>query len=245
GVELFLNKVVPNLAQLPCPAIVSIIGETVEQYRELTKALRGYEMLSAIEVNISSPNVERGGMEFGIDPDAAYEVVRAVRSVWDAEKDVWVKLSPHATNIATIAEQCINAGANVLSLINTVPAMALDVRSFPPRPLLGANMGGLSGPAIKPIAIRKVYEVARWMHTSNHRVPIVGIGGIWTANDIIEFFAVGANAVQIGTLLFHNPHAPRELCEGLKRYMRWVYSLTDDEKWLNIRHYTGCVALNA
>lgn len=238
GINAFMEKVAPRLSELPCTVIASIIGETRDEYEVLAKALSKCEGIAAIEVNISSPNIERGGIEFGVDPNAAGEVTELVRKHWD--KDVWVKLSPNAHDIALVAQRCVEAGADVLVLTNTVPAMGLDVRSFPPKPLLGAVVGGLSGPAIKPIVVRKVYEAVRRLRQMDASAQVVASGGVWRGHDIIEYLSVGAVAVQVGTLLLHDVHAPRRLRIELEQYAKWVYELMGDEKWLRISSYIGC-----
>jgi len=238
GIDAFMEKVVPRLSELPCTVIASIIGETKEEYGVLAEAMSKCNSIAAIEVNISSPNIERGGIEFGVDPDAAGEITRLVKGLSD--KDVWVKLSPNAHDIALIAQRCAEAGADVLVLTNTVPAMGLDMRSFPPKPLLGAVVGGLSGPAIKPIVVRKVYEAVRQLRKMAVSTQVVASGGVWRGHDIIEYLSVGAVAVQVGTLLLHDVHAPRRLRIELEQYAQWVYGLTGDEKWLRISSYIGC-----
>ncbi|MCS7253524.1 MAG: dihydroorotate dehydrogenase [Armatimonadota bacterium] len=238
GIGAFMERIAPRLAELPCAVIASIIGTTKEEYAVLANALNGCSGIAAIEVNISSPNIERGGIEFGVDPKAAGEVTELVRRNWNG--DVWVKLSPNAHDIALIAQSCSDAGADILVLTNTVPAMGLDVRSFPPKPLLGAVVGGLSGPAIKPIVLRKVYEAVRRLRQIGAKAQVVASGGIWRAQDIVEYLSVGATAVQVGTLLLHDVHAPRKLRTGLEEYALWVHKLMNDEKWLRISSYIGC-----
>ncbi|MFA4016507.1 MAG: hypothetical protein RUDDFDWM_001617 [Candidatus Fervidibacterota bacterium] len=238
GVKVFLNDIVPKLGDIPCPVVASIAGETKNEYAMLAEALNECGQLAAIEVNISSPNMERGGIEFGVDPQSAGEVIASIRERFS--RDVWVKLSPSAHNIAHVAQNCVEAGADVLVVANTFPAMAIDVRSFPPKPMLGAFVGGLSGPAIKPIAVRKVYEVVRFLKRCGTKACVIASGGVWTAYDIIEFLSVGATAVQIGTLLLHDVHSPRKLRRALEEYMRRVYEQTGDSNWLRIVSYVGC-----
>jgi len=238
GVKVFLNDIVPKLGDIPCPVVASIAGETKNEYAMLAEALNECGQLAAIEVNISSPNMERGGIEFGVDPQSAGEVIASIRERFS--RDVWVKLSPSAHNIAHVAQNCVEAGADVLVVANTFPAMAIDVRSFPPKPMLGAFVGGLSGPAIKPIAVRKVYEVVRFLKRCGTKACVIASGGVWTAYDIVEFLSVGATAVQIGTLLLHDVHSPRKLRRALEEYMRRVYEQTGDSNWLRIVSYVGC-----
>lgn len=238
GVEAFVRHIVPRLEELPCPAVVSIVGETKKEYEKLAKVLSTKDGIAAVEVNISSPNIERGGIEFGVDPEASGEVTAIVRERWSG--NLWVKLSPSAHDIATVAQRCVEAGADAVVLTNTFPAMSVDVRSFPPKPSLGAIVGGLSGPAIKPIVVRKVYETAMRFRLIGISSQIIASGGVWNAHDIVEYLSVGAVAVQIGTLLLHDVHAPRKLRMEIERYMRWVFEVTGDERWLRISSYVGC-----
>jgi dihydroorotate dehydrogenase (NAD+) catalytic subunit len=210
GVEAVIKDMAPRWARWGIPAIVSVLGATVEEYGRLARRLDGVEGVSAIEVNISSPNAERGGMEFGQDAATAGAVTEAV--VAGTTLPVIVKLTPNVTDIVTVARAVVDAGADALCLINTLQAMAVDAATQ--RPVISTTFSGLSGPAIKPVALRMVYQVA-----SAIDVPIIGCGGISTGEDAIEFLLAGATAVEVGTATFVNPRAPLDVLEGLERYM--------------------------
>ena len=210
GLEKFLSGKLPFLQDINTPLIVNILGDTVEDYQQLAARLNGEEKVAALEVNISCPNVKQGGVAFGTDPDMAHRVTKGVRQHF--KRPVIVKLSPNVTDIAEIARAVEEAGADALSLINTVLGMAIDIHSVKPK--LANIFGGLSGPAIKPIALRMVWQVAE-----NVSIPIIGIGGIATPEDAIEFLLAGASAVQVGTTNFINPKAPEEIIDGIETYL--------------------------
>jgi len=210
GVGAFLRNKLPYLRNLSVPVVVNIYGKSVEEYAELAGRLEGADGVAAVEVNISCPNVKAGGIAFGVDPMAAYEAVRAVRV--RTTLPLIVKLSPNVTDIAGIARKAVEAGADALSLINTITGMAVDVDAR--KPVLANVTGGLSGPAIKPVALRMVWEVVRAV-----RVPVIGIGGITSARDALEFLVVGAAAVQVGTANFVNPRATVDVLEGIEAYL--------------------------
>ena len=209
GVEEFISREMPFLRQQKIPAIVNISGNTLEEYSALATRLSGVVGVSALEVNISCPNVKEGGMAFGANCESAAAVTRAVRA--HSKLPLIVKLSPNVTDIAAIALAAEEAGADAISLINTLLGMAIDVPSR--RPVLGNIMGGLSGPAIKPVALRMVWQVYRAV-----KIPIVGMGGISNWQDAAEFILAGATAVAIGTASFINPLAIPEIYQGLKVY---------------------------
>ncbi len=242
GVRELVNKVNERLWKLPVHLIANVNGATVDEYAQVCEVLKEAESIKAVELNISCPNVKRGGIEFGLHPETAAEVVRTSRSVW--EKPLWVKLSPEPHNIAEIAEACVNAGADALCLCNTFPAMAVDISQLPPRPKLGTLFGGLSGPAIKPIVLRKVFLVAQHLKQRGLTVPIIGVGGIWTGADVLEYLAVGASAVQIGTVLFSDPLAPARIVKELKKLMTEFAERTGNDFWLDIRNFTGCLEIS-
>jgi dihydroorotate dehydrogenase (NAD+) catalytic subunit len=210
GVATVVEKLAPRWARWHIPVIVSILGATIEEYGELAARLDGVEGVSGIEVNISSPNAKRGGMEFGQDPESAAAVTAAV--VRGTTLPVIVKLTPNVADIVSVARAVVAAGADALCLINTLQAMAIDAKGR--RPLIGSTFAGLSGPAIKPVALRMVYQVA-----SAVDVPLVGCGGISNGLDAVEFLLAGATAVQVGTATFANPRAPLEVLEGLRAYL--------------------------
>jgi dihydroorotate dehydrogenase (NAD+) catalytic subunit len=210
GIQAILRDVSPVWATWRVPVIANIAGESVADYAELARRLDGAPGVSGIEMNISCPNVE-SGLDFAVDPRAAGQVTQAVRRQTDLP--LLVKLSPNVTDIVAIARAAAEAGADALTLINTFPAMRIDLRSR--RPALGWGSGGLSGPALKPIALRTVYQVARSL-----AIPIVGCGGVMSGEDAIEFMMAGASAVQVGTATFVNPRAPLDVLEGIEQFMR-------------------------
>lgn len=209
GLEAFLRDKLPRLRTFTTPIIVNIYGHHTEEYAELASEFKGVEGVAALEVNISCPNVECGGMAFGIDPVTSARVTETV--VKNTDKPVIVKLSPNVTDIKTVAKAVEGAGAHALSLINTVTGMAIDIESRKPK--LANGVGGLSGPAIKPIALYMVYQVARAV-----KIPVIGMGGIMDHGDAIEFLMVGARAVEIGTANFVNPRVTLEVIEGIRTY---------------------------
>jgi dihydroorotate dehydrogenase (NAD+) catalytic subunit len=210
GIKALIEDNAPIWRQWHVPVLVNIAGESIEEYAMLAQMLEGVAGISGIEVNISCPNVTAGGMEFGVSAEAAAAVTAAVKR--ENSLPIIVKLSPNVTDIVAIAQAVVNAGADALSLINTPKGMAIDITKR--RPILGGISGGLSGPAIKPIAIYMVYQVAQEV-----TVPIIGCGGIVSADDALEFIMAGASAVQVGTAILGNPRAPLDILEGLERFM--------------------------
>ncbi|HOO30002.1 MAG TPA: dihydroorotate dehydrogenase [Bacillota bacterium] len=210
GIRVFLDEYLPSLLDRHVTVIANIAGETVDEYAELAAIIDGHGGVAGIEINISCPNVARGGMHFGADPGAAREVVSAVRSV--TSLPVIPKLSPNVADIVAIASACQDAGADAISMINTLAGMAIDVENR--CPVLGNVFGGLSGPAIKPVALRMIYQVAREVD-----IPILGGGGIISAKDALEFHMAGATAVSIGTGTFIRPTLAMEVIEGVRDYL--------------------------
>ncbi len=210
GLEAFVQERLPFLKTLAIPIILNIYGDEIEAYAELAERIQDVGGIAGIEVNISCPNVKAGGMAFGTDPKMAFEVVRAVRK--RTRLPLIAKLSPNVSDIRAIACSVVDAGADAVSLINTITGMAVDVATRQPK--LANITGGLSGPAIKPVALRMVWEVVQVVH-----VPVIGIGGIMDAMDAIEFLIVGARAVQVGTANFVNPRATQEIVEGITSYL--------------------------
>jgi dihydroorotate dehydrogenase (NAD+) catalytic subunit len=210
GIEALIKEKAPVWATWSVPVIVNIAGESVEEYAQLARRLDGVVGVSSIEVNIGCPNVAQGGMEFGQRSETAAEVTRAVKA--QTALPVIVKLTPNVTDIVIIAQAVAGAGADALSLINTVVGMAIDITQR--KPFLGGVSGGLSGPAIKPIALYMVYQVSQAVE-----VPVIGCGGISCADDALEFIMAGATAVQIGAANLVNPNAPLEVVEGIERFM--------------------------
>ena len=204
GVEVFLEGILPKAGKLAAPLIVNISAGTAEEYGELAEKL-DVDGVAALEVNISCPNVKEGGIVFGTKPEAAASVTAEVKA--HTKKPVIVKLSPNVTDITVMAKAVEAAGADAVSLINTLTGMAIDIRSR--RPLLGNITGGLSGPAVKPIALRMVWQTAKAV-----QIPILGLGGIACWQDAIEFMLAGASAVAVGAYNFVNPRAVQEIAEG-------------------------------
>ena len=210
GIETFVAEKLPFLQTLTPPIIANIYGKLEDEYTQLAARIEDVEAIAGIEVNISCPNVKAGGMAFGVDPQAAFSVVQAVRK--QTGKCLIVKLSPNVTDITQIARAAEDAGADCISLINTLTAMSVDIETR--RPRLANITGGLSGPAIKPVALRMVWQVARIA-----KVPVIGIGGIMSAEDALEFFIAGASAVQVGTANFVNPHATTDIIDGVEKFL--------------------------
>jgi dihydroorotate dehydrogenase (NAD+) catalytic subunit len=210
GLAAFVKEKLPFLRRLDTPVFVNIYGRRTEEYAELAVRLEDIDGVSGIEVNISCPNVKSGGMAFGAYPESAAEVVRAIRG--KTTKPLMVKLSPNVTDITKIAKSVEAEGADSISLINTITGMAIDIETR--RPKLANITGGLSGPAIKPVALRMVWQVAQAVN-----VPVVGIGGIMTAKDALEFLIAGAVAVQVGTANFINPHATTDIIDGIETFL--------------------------
>jgi dihydroorotate dehydrogenase (NAD+) catalytic subunit len=210
GVHAFIEKKLSYLRTIDVPVIANILGETAEEYQRIAELLSRAEGVHALEVNISCPNVTKGGIAFGANPETAMDVVRKVKSV--TSLPIIVKLSPNVTDIAMIAESVESAGANAVSLINTITGMSIDVNKRIPH--LKNITGGLSGPAIKPIALRMVWQVVNRVS-----IPVIGIGGIMDENDALEFLIAGATAVQIGTANFINPQSTVKILNGLVSYM--------------------------
>ena len=210
GLAAFVKDKLPFLKGLKTPVFVNIYGKNIMEYAELAARLDDIEDVSGIEVNISCPNVKSGGMAFGAYPDSASQVVRAVRD--RTKKPLMVKLSPNVTDITEIARSVEAEGADSISLINTITGMAIDIETR--RPKLANITGGLSGPAIKPVALRMVWQTAQSV-----KIPVIGIGGIMTAKDALEFLIAGAVAVQVGTANFINTHATIDIIEGIEAFL--------------------------
>jgi dihydroorotate dehydrogenase (NAD+) catalytic subunit len=208
GVRAFIAEKLPGLRKYDTAVLANVFGYTLEDYVEVVRVLEDAEGIAGYELNVSCPNVTCGGMQFGSDPTLVSEVVGAVRKA-AVRRPLWVKLSPLVTDIGLIAQSAESAGADALTIANTFPAMAVDSRTG--RSLLGNSTGGLSGPAIKPITLRLVWEAQKAV-----RIPVVGLGGIETVEDVLEYMSVGASAVQIGTASFADPRIAVRLIEGLE-----------------------------
>jgi len=211
GVDIFIEEKLPFLRQYHVAVIANIYGESYTEYAKVAGKLSKAKGVHALEVNVSCPNVKKGGLSFGSDPKAAAEVTRCVRA--ETHLPVIVKLTPNVTDITVIARAVEEAGADAVSLINTLTGMSIDLKNRTPH--LKNITGGLSGPAIKPVALRMVWQVAQKI-----AIPVIGIGGIMTAEDALEFMVAGAKAVQIGTANFINPRATIEIIDGMRRYVQ-------------------------
>lgn len=214
GVERFALEKLPELSKMKAAIFVNVAGETIAEYVRVVEHLANQEAVAGFELNISCPNVDKGGISFGTDPEQVREITSAVKQA-AGKKMLMVKLTPSVTDIALIARTAIDAGADALSLINTFTAMVIDIKAR--RPVLANRTGGLSGPAIKPIAVymvNKVYSEA----AKERGIPILGMGGIRTASDAIEFMIAGASAVAVGTGSFVDPGCAAQIVEGIKRY---------------------------
>lgn len=210
GVDHFCTEIYPRIKDIPTRMIVNVSGSCPEDYAECAARIDALDAIPAIELNISCPNVKQGGMAFGVTPQGAAEVVRAVRNAY--HKTLIVKLSPNVTSIVDIARSVEDAGADAVSLINTLMGMAIDAEKR--KPVLSISTGGLSGPAVKPVALRMVWQVARAVH-----IPVVGLGGIMTATDAVEFLLAGATAVEIGTANFIDPSVTVKVATGIDAYL--------------------------
>jgi dihydroorotate dehydrogenase (NAD+) catalytic subunit len=211
GVESFIKNKLPLLRKIKTRVIVNIFGETVGEYARVAERLDSVEGVAGVEINISCPNVKKGGAVFGIDPASAARVVRAVRKSYSST--VITKLSPSVSDIGVMAKAVEEAGSDAISLINTIPGMVVDIKRR--RPMIAMGIGGLSGPAIRPIAVRMVWEAYR-----ASSVPIIGIGGIVTARDALEFIIAGASAIQVGSASFVDPDAAVRVADGIARYVK-------------------------
>jgi dihydroorotate dehydrogenase (NAD+) catalytic subunit len=213
GIEAFLANDIPWLVEQNSRIIISIAGETIEEYATLARKVRSVSGISAIEVNISCPNVENRGLVFACDPDASRRVIDGVRKTIGGDLPIIAKLSPDVTNLPEIAKGVVESGADALALINTVLGMVINLETM--RPHLGGKTGGLSGPAIRPVAVRAIYQV----HAALPEVPILGMGGVSSGRDALELILAGASGVSIGTASFGNPHAAVEIQSELRELL--------------------------
>lgn len=210
GVDYFCRKIYPEIKDLGTNVIVNVAGNATEDYAECASRIDELDNVPAIELNISCPNVKQGGMAFGVTVEGASSVVKAVRKCY--HKTLIVKLSPNVTDVAEIAKACEDSGADSVSLINTLMGMAIDIERH--RPVLSIGTGGLSGPAVKPVALRMVWEVAKAV-----KIPVIGLGGICDYRDAIEFMMAGATAIQIGTENFVHPKVTMEVRDGMSKWL--------------------------
>lgn len=231
GADAVINDIMPKLDKTETRFIINISGSSVEDYGEIAKRFDDTD-IDAIEINISCPNVKEGGVAFGNDPDMSYRVVDICRQ--NTSKPLITKLSPNQTDIALSAQRCIDAGSDALAVINTLMGMAIDTNTR--TPVIGNNQGGLSGPAIKPIALLKVHQV--YQVSKHHNIPIIGQGGITTVNDALEFIIAGAATIGIGTSLFYNPLICNKINDGISTYLY-------NNKIKNIKQLVGTLELNS
>lgn len=225
GVDYFEDVILEEIKNVTSPIIVNINGGTVEDYIKIAERVEKIDMVKAIELNISCPNVKDGGMAFGANPEVAGKVTKAVKSV--TTKPVIVKLSPNVTDIVGIAKIVEENGADAVALINTLLGMAIDIKKK--KPVLGNIFGGLSGPAVKPVALRMVYQVSQAVN-----IPVLGMGGISSTEDAIEFFMAGASVISLGTGIFTNPKLPVDIRDGLQKYC-------EENNLENISEIVGCI----
>jgi len=230
GTETVIDEIMPSLKKNETKFIINISGSSVEEYGEIAKHFDDTD-IDAVEINISCPNVKEGGVAFGNDPEMSFRVVEICRK--NTTKPIITKLSPNQTDIAKNAARCIDAGSDGLAVINTVTGMAVDIKTR--KPVIGNNRGGLSGPSIKPIALLKVHQV--YQVSKQHNVPIIGQGGITSANDALEFIVAGAATVGIGTALFYDPLVCEKINTGISQYL-------SDQKLSNVGSLVGTLQLN-
>jgi len=211
GVDSFIRDKMPVLRDAGCSVIVNVFGFAEDEYIEVVEKLNGCDDIAAYELNISCPNTKHGGMVFGTDPDLTCSLTKVLKH--RSKRPLFVKLSPNVTDIVEIARAAEDGGADALTVANTYVAMAIDIETFKPR--IGNITGGLSGPAIRPITLRMVYQCAKVV-----KIPVIGLGGIFAAEDAVEYFLAGASAIQVGTANFHDPRAPVHVLDGLARFLQ-------------------------
>jgi len=230
GTEAVIDEIMPSLKKNETKFIINISGSSVEEYGEIAKHFDDTD-IDAVEINISCPNVKEGGVAFGNDPEMSFRVVEICRK--NTTKPIITKLSPNQTDIAKNAARCIDAGSDGLAVINTVTGMAVDIETR--KPVIGNNRGGLSGPSIKPIALLRVHQV--YQVSKKHSIPIIGQGGITSANDALEFIIAGAATVGVGTALFYDPLVCEKINTGISQYL-------SDQKLSNVGSLVGTLQLN-
>lgn len=230
GTDAVIDEILPTLDKTETKFIINISGSSVEEYAQIAKRFDNSD-IDAIEINISCPNVKEGGVAFGNDPDMSYRVVEACRK--NTSKPLITKLSPNQTDIGISAQRCIDAGSDALAVINTLMGMSIDTKTK--KPIIGNNQGGLSGPAIKPIALLKVHQV--YQVSRQYNIPIIGQGGISSANDAIEFIIAGANTVGVGTALFYDPLICTQINQGISQYL-------NQHNLENVESLVGTLELN-
>jgi len=230
GTEAVIDEIMPSLKKNETKFIINISGSSVEEYGEIAKYFDDTD-IDAVEINISCPNVKEGGVAFGNDPEMSFRVVEICRK--NTTKPIITKLSPNQTDIAKNAARCIDAGSDGLAVINTVTGMAVNIETR--KPVIGNNRGGLSGPSIKPIALLRVHQV--YQVSKKHSIPIIGQGGITSANDALEFIIAGAATIGVGTALFYDPLVCEKINTGISQYL-------SDQKLSNVGSLVGTLQLN-
>jgi len=230
GTDVVIDEIMPSLNKNETHFIINISGSSIEEYGEIAKHFDDTD-IDAIEINISCPNIKEGGVAFGNDPEMSFRVVEICRK--NTAKPIITKLSPNQSDIANNAARCIDAGSDGLAVINTVTGMAVDIKTR--MPIIGNNRGGLSGPSIKPIALLKVHQV--YQVSKKHNVPIIGQGGITSANDALEFIIAGAATVGVGTALFYDPLVCEKINTGISDYL-------SDQKLSDVGSLVGTLQLN-
>ena len=230
GTETVIDVIMPSLNKNETRFIINISGSSVEEYGKIAKHFDDTD-IDAIEINISCPNIKEGGVAFGNDPEMSFRVVEICRK--NTTKPIITKLSPNQTDIAKNAARCIDAGSDGLAVINTVTGMAIDIKTR--KPVIGNNRGGLSGPSIKPIALLKVHQV--YQVSKKHNIPIIGQGGITSANDALEFIIAGAATIGVGTALFYDPLVCEKINTGISQHL-------SDQKLSNVKSLVGTLQLN-
>jgi len=228
GYDVFVSEKLPFLKKFDTPVIVNFYGTSVEEYTELARRLSDIEGIAGLEANISCPNIKQGGMCFGTDAGMAHAITRALRKT--TRLPLIIKLTPNVTSVAAIAKSVAEAGADAVALTNTFTGMVVDIATC--RPVLANSTGGLSGPAIRPISLRMVWEAVQ-----NIAIPVIGIGGIMDATDALQYLITGATALQVGTALFKNPRSPELILDGIEQYLR-------DRNFRTITRIIGCLKTN-
>lgn len=241
GVEKLVTDKLPLWENIDTKVIINVAGNSVEEYLEVVRVVASSPVVAAVELNLSCPNVAHGGLAFGVDPNMVATITARARQIVP-DKDLWVKLTPNVDQIEPIARAAIESGADAISLINTLRGMAIDVTTR--KPVLSNNIGGLSGPAIKPVALLKVAEAYRELRKRSLAASLIGIGGVMDGTDVIEFMIAGASAVGIGTTLFYDPLAIRRILGELNTYLQKTAAKTGNESDANISSLIGTLEWN-
>ncbi|MFC1851785.1 dihydroorotate dehydrogenase [candidate division CSSED10-310 bacterium] len=241
GVEQLVTRKLPLWENVNTKVIINVAGHSIEEYVEVSKIAASSPHVAALELNLSCPNVDRGGLVFGTDPHLVEQITSLVRQAV-SHKPVWVKLTPNVENIGLIAQAAADGGAAAVSLINTLRGIAIDIETK--SPILSKNIGGLSGPAIKPVALLKVAEVYKKFQESALSIPIIGMGGVMNATDVLEFIIAGANAVGVGTAMFYDPLSIQRINTELKQYLTKRFRQSGNQDDLTLASFTGSLTWN-